>query len=103
MTPDQARQFVEDVRRAVFNAASGRVPEADLPYLCRVFVDGDPSADTPNLRAGLLRIVLEGRTGSGSFTVADVLDEMADLADQIPACEGMGPILRTTCREHPRG
>jgi hypothetical protein len=102
MTHDECRKFVEEVRRAVFDAASGRVPDADLPYLCRVFVDGDPEATTPNLRAGLLSCVLANRA-AGPLTVPDTLDELAEWIDEIPACAGVGPVLRLKCREHKRG
>ncbi len=33
----------------------------------------------------------------------DVLDDLADWIDQIPACEGTGSVLRLKCREHRRG
>lgn len=86
----------------MFDAAAWRVPDADLPYLCRVFVDGDPDATTPNLRAGLLRCVLAKR-GDGPLTVPDTLDELADWIDENSACAGVGLVLRLKSREHRRG
>ncbi|MGD9690399.1 MAG: hypothetical protein AB7K52_13725 [Phycisphaerales bacterium] len=35
--------------------------------------------------------------------VPDTLDELADWIDEIPACAGVGPVLRLKCREHKRG
>jgi hypothetical protein len=102
MTQDECRKFVEEVRRAVFDALSGRVPDGDLSYLCRALVDGDPGASTPHLRAGLLRCVLANH-GDGPLTVAGALDSMAEWIDEVPGFAGAGPVLRRKCREHKRG